>query len=112
MSLRPIKHVLKSKPAIEGAGVHLRRAFGFGEDAEGTAGRHEPGPRPKSDGVRVFSDSRLVHIFPAQPRVEQWFEGHFVGPRRRSNRCGREADGESFHHVISVTGESEFRFEG
>ena len=30
MSLRPIKRVLKSKPTIEGAGVHLRRAFGFG----------------------------------------------------------------------------------
>ena len=30
MSLRPVKRVLKSKPTIEGAGVHLRRAFGFG----------------------------------------------------------------------------------
>ena len=30
MSLRPINRVIKSKPAIEGAGVHLRRAFGFG----------------------------------------------------------------------------------
>lgn len=34
MSLRPIKHVLKSKPAIEGAGVHLCRAFGFGNTKE------------------------------------------------------------------------------
>jgi quercetin 2,3-dioxygenase len=31
MSLRPVKHVIKSKPTIEGAGVHLRRAFGFGD---------------------------------------------------------------------------------
>lgn len=30
MSLRPIKRIVKSKPTIEGAGVHLRRAFGFG----------------------------------------------------------------------------------
>jgi len=30
MSLRPVKRVIQSKPAIEGAGVHLRRAFGFG----------------------------------------------------------------------------------
>src|SRR5579871_4108801 len=30
MSLRPISRVIKSKPTIEGAGVHLRRAFGFG----------------------------------------------------------------------------------
>ena len=30
MSLRPVNRVIQSKPAIEGAGVHLRRAFGFG----------------------------------------------------------------------------------
>jgi len=30
MSIRPIKRLIKSKPALEGAGVHLRRAFGFG----------------------------------------------------------------------------------
>ena len=31
MSIRPVKRVIQAKPAIEGAGVHLRRAFGFGE---------------------------------------------------------------------------------
>ena len=31
MSLRPIKRIIQARPAIEGAGVHLRRAFGFGE---------------------------------------------------------------------------------
>jgi redox-sensitive bicupin YhaK (pirin superfamily) len=30
MSLRPVSRVIVSKPTIEGAGVHLRRAFGFG----------------------------------------------------------------------------------
>ena len=30
MSLRPVSRVIKSKPTMEGAGVHLRRAFGFG----------------------------------------------------------------------------------
>ena len=30
MSIRPIKRLVKAKPTIEGAGVHLRRAFGFG----------------------------------------------------------------------------------
>jgi redox-sensitive bicupin YhaK (pirin superfamily) len=30
MSLRPIKRIVQSKPTLEGAGVHLRRAFGFG----------------------------------------------------------------------------------
>jgi redox-sensitive bicupin YhaK (pirin superfamily) len=34
MSLRPVKHLIKSKPTIEGAGVHLRRAFGFGNTTE------------------------------------------------------------------------------
>lgn len=34
MSIRPIKRLIKSKPAIEGAGVHLRRAFGFGNTTE------------------------------------------------------------------------------
>src|ERR1051325_9557218 len=29
--LRPVQKVWKSKPTIEGAGVHLRRAFGFQE---------------------------------------------------------------------------------
>jgi quercetin 2,3-dioxygenase len=30
MSIRPIRRVVQSKPTIEGAGVRLRRAFGFG----------------------------------------------------------------------------------
>ena len=30
MSLRPVKRLVKAKPTLEGAGVHLRRAFGFG----------------------------------------------------------------------------------
>jgi quercetin 2,3-dioxygenase len=34
MSLRPIKRVTEAQPAIEGAGVHLRRAFGFGKTTD------------------------------------------------------------------------------
>jgi quercetin 2,3-dioxygenase len=34
MSIRPIKRISQSQPTIEGAGVKLRRAFGFGETAE------------------------------------------------------------------------------
>ncbi len=30
MSIRPVTQVTQSQPTIEGAGVHLRRAFGFG----------------------------------------------------------------------------------
>jgi redox-sensitive bicupin YhaK (pirin superfamily) len=34
MSVRPVKRLAKSKPTLEGAGVHLRRAFGFGRTAD------------------------------------------------------------------------------
>jgi redox-sensitive bicupin YhaK (pirin superfamily) len=34
MSIRPIKRIVESRPTMEGAGVKLRRAFGFGETAE------------------------------------------------------------------------------
>ena len=34
MSIRPVKKIIQSKPTLEGAGVHLRRAFGFGDTAE------------------------------------------------------------------------------
>jgi len=34
MSIRPIKRISQSTPTIEGAGVKLRRAFGFGETGE------------------------------------------------------------------------------
>ncbi len=31
MSIRPVKRIIESKPTMEGAGVKLRRAFGFGD---------------------------------------------------------------------------------
>jgi quercetin 2,3-dioxygenase len=34
MSIRPVKRIIESQPAIEGAGVKLRRAFGFGQTEE------------------------------------------------------------------------------
>ena len=34
MSIRPVKRLIKAKPTIEGAGVRLRRAFGFGDTTE------------------------------------------------------------------------------
>jgi len=34
MSIRPVHRLVKAKPTLEGAGVHLRRAFGFGDTAE------------------------------------------------------------------------------
>jgi quercetin 2,3-dioxygenase len=34
MTVRPIKRLIQAKPTIEGAGVHLRRAFGFGNTSD------------------------------------------------------------------------------
>jgi len=34
MSIRPVKRIVASTPTLEGAGVKLRRAFGFGDTAE------------------------------------------------------------------------------
>ncbi len=44
MSLRPIKHLVRAEPTMEGAGVHLHRAFGF---------RGSRGP-PKVPGLVVL----------------------------------------------------------
>ena len=34
MSIRPVKRVTQSRPTMEGAGVRLRRAFGFGDTSD------------------------------------------------------------------------------
>ncbi|NOT33154.1 MAG: pirin family protein [Candidatus Eisenbacteria bacterium] len=34
MSIRPVKRIVESQPTLEGAGVKLRRAFGFGDTTE------------------------------------------------------------------------------
>jgi quercetin 2,3-dioxygenase len=34
MSIRPIKRIVQARPTLEGAGVHLRRAFGFGNTTD------------------------------------------------------------------------------
>jgi len=34
VSLRPVKRIVQSQPHVEGAGVKLRRAFGFGDTSE------------------------------------------------------------------------------
>ena len=34
MSIRPVKRIVQAQPTVEGAGVKLRRAFGFGDTTE------------------------------------------------------------------------------
>ena len=48
MSIRPVKRITQSKPSMDGAGVKLRRAFGFGETAE-------------TDPFLLFDDFRGEH---------------------------------------------------
>jgi redox-sensitive bicupin YhaK (pirin superfamily) len=45
MSIRPVKRIVQSKPTTEGAGVKLRRGFGFGDTSE-------------LDPFRLFDDFR------------------------------------------------------
>ena len=50
MSIRPVKRLTKSQPTMEGAGVRLRRGFGFGDTTRGQsvpALRRLPGRRPQ-----------------------------------------------------------------
>jgi len=47
VSIRPIKRLIEAKPTLEGAGVHLRRAFGFGETSH--MFRIDPMPQSASD---------------------------------------------------------------
>ena len=34
MSIRPVRRIIEAKPTVEGAGVRLRRAFGFGDTGD------------------------------------------------------------------------------
>ncbi len=61
MSIRPVKKIIESKPTMEGAGVHLRRAFGFGETSEfdpfllldDFRNDNPTSTRPASPGIRI-----------------------------------------------------------
>ena len=60
MSLRPVKRIEKAQPHIEGAGVHLRRAFGFGDT-------EETDPFLLFDDFRNDDPSRYQPGFPWHP---------------------------------------------
>ncbi len=74
MSIRPVKRIVQSQPTIEGAGVHLRRAFGFGDPGE-----HDPflllddfrndrpaDYRPASPGTRTAASRPSPTCWPAR----------------------------------------------
>ncbi len=70
MSIRPVKRLIRSKPTTEGAGVHLRRAFGFSNTSEfgrrlhhccapvawGEFGDGEPGSAEHAGGMLYEGD--------------------------------------------------------
>ena len=60
MSIRPIKHVSQSQPALEGAGVKLHRAFGF-------HGAHEFDPFLLLDDFRNEDPNDYQKGFPWHP---------------------------------------------
>jgi hypothetical protein len=60
MSIRPVKRVSESRPTIEGAGVHLRRAFGFGNP-------HEFDPFLLFDDFRNDNPHEYLAGFPWHP---------------------------------------------
>jgi len=60
MSIRPVKRIAKATPALEGAGVRLRRAFGFGDP-------HEFDPFLLLDDFRNDNPEDFIAGFPWHP---------------------------------------------
>ena len=60
MSIRPMQRITQSQPTIEGAGVRLRRAFGFGNT-------EEVDPFLLFDDFRGDSPSDYIAGFPWHP---------------------------------------------
>jgi hypothetical protein len=90
MSIRPVQRIVKSKPTLEGAGVHLRRAFGFGNTSD-----YDPflllddfrNDRPEDylagfPGTRIAGSKRSPTCWPAR-----WTTPTAWGTRARSRRA-------------------------
>ena len=74
MSIRPVKKIIQSKPTMEGAGVHLRRAFGFGDTTEfdpfllldDSATTIPMSTKPAFRGIRTAASRRSLTSWPAR----------------------------------------------
>ena len=76
MSLRPVREVIRTKATVEGAGVKLQRAFGFGQF-------------PRVGREPIFADSPAnLGLAPFQRRFEPRGLGrqHFDRERTRAAR--------------------------
>src|ERR1700676_5408877 len=101
MSIRPVKRLVKAKPTLEGAGVHLRRAFGFGatsdfdpfllhDDSATTCRRIT---WRASRGILTAASRRSPMFWP-----ERWSTAiawGIAGPSRRATSTGRRRAGSS-----------------
>ena len=70
MSLRPVKQMIRTQPTLEGAGVKLQRAFGFGKTKE-------------FDPFLLLDDFRNEH----PEDYLAGFPGIRIGGSRRSRTC-------------------------
>ncbi len=70
MSIRPVKRIIESQPTMEGAGVKLRRGFGFGDTTE-------------FDPFLLFDDFRNDH----PNDYLAGFRGTRIAASRRSRMC-------------------------
>ena len=72
MSIRPVKKLSAAKPTLEGAGVHLRRAFGFGSQPQDRVRRYVSArtspllPDPEAGADAVFRRLRLSRADPGR----------------------------------------------
>ena len=71
MSIRPVKSIVQSTPTMEGAGVQLRRAFGFG----------------KTDGLRSVPAAGRFPQRPARTTTSPAFPGIRIAASRPSPMC-------------------------
>ena len=104
MSIRPVKHIVQSQPHVEGAGVKLRRAFGFGDTTEfdpfllfDDFRNEQPGRLSRRLPVASASRDRNDHLRPrGQRRARRQ-------PRQsRQSRRGRRAVDDG-RHAASCT---------
>ena len=102
MSIRPVKRLIKAKPTLEGAGVHLRRAFGFGNTSDfdpflllDDFRNDDPGGLPRRLPVASAPRHRDHHLRPRRHRRARRQHGQ---PRRHRRRRRPVDDRRQRHH--------------
>ena len=83
MSIRPVKRISQSVPTMEGAGVTLRRAFGFGDTSDFD-------PFLMMDDFRGDRPEDYLAGFPWHPHRGIETITYRAGGKRRSRRQSRQ----------------------